>query len=61
MENQPVKIVGQVGQREFGFGASDAASQRLQAIACRPVDRANEQTEPALLVAEDVFDGGAHQ
>ena len=45
MEDEPVEIVGDIGQDEFRFGPCDT-------------DGADEQAEPVLLVGEDVFDMG---
>lgn len=43
MEDQPVEIVGEVGERQFRFGS-------------RQTDGANEQAEPVLLMGEDMLD-----
>lgn len=43
MEDQPVEIIGEIGEREFRFGP-------------RQADGANEQAEPVFLMSEDVFD-----
>ena len=43
MEDQPVEIVGEIGERQFRFGP-------------RQADGADEQAEPVLLMSEDVFD-----
>ena len=63
MEDQSVEVVGEVGQCQFGqcqfgLGAGQPASRRLPAIACRPMDGADEQGEAVLLMREDVFDAG---
>lgn len=42
-EDQSVEVVGQTGQGEFGLGAGDA-------------NGSNEQSEPALMMGEHVFD-----
>lgn len=46
MEDQPVKVIGEVGKRQLGLGPRDA-------------DSADEQPEPVLLVREDVLDSSA--
>ena len=46
MEDQAVKVVGDVGERQFGFRAGQS-------------DRADEQAEAVLLMCEDVLDPGA--
>ena len=43
VEDEPVEVVGDIGQDEFRFGPCDA-------------DGTDEQAEPVLLVGEDVFD-----
>lgn len=45
MEDQAVEIVGDVGQSEFGLCAGEA-------------DRADEETEPVLLMIKDMLDPG---
>jgi hypothetical protein len=40
MEDQPVEVVGKVGERQFRFGP-------------RQADGADEQAKPVLLVGED--------
>jgi hypothetical protein len=46
VEDQPVKVIGQIAKREFRFGTGQT-------------DRANEQPEPVLLMSKDMFDMGA--
>lgn len=46
MENKAVKIVAQVGERQFGLGAGEA-------------DGADEQTIPALLLGKAMLHHGA--
>lgn len=46
MEDQPVKVIGQVVKHEFRFGAGQT-------------DRANEQPEPVLLMSKDMLDVSA--
>ena len=45
MEDQTVKVVGQVGQREFGLRTGDA-------------DGADEQAVAVFLMREDMLDSG---
>ena len=45
VEDQPLHVEGQVGERDLGFGAADA-------------DGADEQAHDRLLVSEDVLDAG---
>lgn len=45
LENEPVEVIGEIGEGEFGFGSQQA-------------DHADEQAETGLLMGEDVFDLG---
>jgi len=47
MEDQPVKIVGEVGECEFGFGT-------------RKAYRADKKSVAVLLMREDMLDPGPH-
>lgn len=48
MENQPVEIVGHIGQRQFGLRP-------------RQPDRPDEQAVAVLLVCEDMLGGGSNR
>ncbi len=44
VENQTIEIVGQIGERQFGFGTGDA-------------DRADEKTVAVFLMGKDMLHG----
>lgn len=46
MEDQPVEVIGQIGQGEFGLSALEA-------------DGADIQTKPVLLMRKDMLEMGA--
>jgi hypothetical protein len=48
MEDQAVKVVGEVGERQFGF-------------CTRQANGADEQAKAVLLMGEDVLDPGANR
>ena len=47
VEDEAVKIAGKIGQRQFGLGT-------------RQANGADKQSEPVLLMRNDMFDPGLH-